>query len=61
MPEKPIRNDKREEGAELESQFILRLPEDAANNLKEAVRSGASKNVYNNKKKLSIIMEYCVI
>lgn len=43
MPEKPQRSDKRDDGVELESQFILRLPEDASNNLREAIRSGASK------------------
>lgn len=43
MPEKPQRSDKRDDGAELESQFILRLPENAAENLREAVRSGASE------------------
>lgn len=45
MPEKPARSDKRDEGVELESQFILRLPEEPANNLREAIRSGASKKL----------------
>lgn len=50
MPEKPARSDRKDDGVELETQFILRLPEDTANNLKSVIQSGASK--------LTIIIRY---
>lgn len=44
-PEKILtsRSDRKDEGVELETQFILRLPEEAATNLKSAIDNGASE------------------
>lgn len=42
-PEKPQRSDRKDDGVELETQYILRLPEEAASNLKAAIENGASE------------------
>jgi transcription initiation factor TFIID subunit 7 len=55
MPiDKPMKSDRRDDnGVDLETQFILRLPEEPANVLRDAVRSGAP----NLKERLSISLE----
>uniref|UniRef100_A0A336MW45 CSON008668 protein n=1 Tax=Culicoides sonorensis TaxID=179676 RepID=A0A336MW45_CULSO len=53
MPEKPKIEPKRDDGVELENQFILRLPEEPAQSLREAVREGAN----NLKERLSIRLD----
>lgn len=53
MPEKPIKSDRRDDGGvDLETQFILRLPEEPAMVLREAIQSGATI-----KERLSISLE----
>lgn len=46
MPEKPLRSDRKDDGVELETQFILRLPEDTAHSLKTAIQTGASESEF---------------
>lgn len=55
MPvDKPIKSERRDDGGvDLETQFILRLPEDPATVLREAIQSGAP----NLKERLSISLE----
>ncbi|XP_063703512.1 transcription initiation factor TFIID subunit 7 [Culicoides brevitarsis] len=53
MPEKPKIEIRRDDGVELENQFILRLPEEPAQALREAVREGAN----NLKDRLSIRLD----
>lgn len=54
MPEKPMKSERRDDGgADLETQFILRLPEEPAIVLREALQSGAP----NLKERLSISLE----
>ncbi|KAG5684663.1 hypothetical protein PVAND_013881 [Polypedilum vanderplanki] len=52
-PEKPQKSDSRREEVDLETQFILRLPEEYAGKLREAIRSGAQ----NIKERLAISLE----
>lgn len=55
MPiDKPVKSERRDDGgADLETQFILRLPEEPAMTLREAIQSGAP----NLKERLSISLE----
>jgi transcription initiation factor TFIID subunit 7 len=55
MPiEKPMKSERRDDGGvDLETQFILRVPEDPAMVLKDAIKSGAT----NLKERLSISLE----
>lgn len=53
MPEKPIKSERRDDGGyDLETQFILRLPEEPAMVLRDAIKSGATI-----KERLSISLE----
>lgn len=53
MHDKPMKSERREDGFDLETQFILRLPEEPAMVLREAIQSGAG----NLKERLSISLE----
>lgn len=53
MPDKPFKSERRDDGGtDLETQFILRLPEEPAMVLREAIQSGA-----NLKERLSVSLE----
>lgn len=54
MPEKPVKSERRDDGGvDLETQFILRVPEEPAMVLREAIQSGAT----NLKERLAISLE----
>lgn len=53
MHDKSLKSERRDDGADLETQFILRLPEEPAMALREAIQSGAG----NLKERLSISLE----
>lgn len=46
MPgDKPQRSDRKDDGVELETQFILRLPEETASNLRTVIQTGISESL----------------
>lgn len=53
MHDKPIKSERRDDGVDFETQFILRLPEEPAIVLRDAIQSGAT----NLKERLSISLE----
>ena len=53
-PDKPVKSERRDDGGiDLETQFILRMPEEPAMALRDAIRSGAA----NLKERLSVSLE----